>query len=286
MVGKGKAIGHGSAGIDYALGKDQAEVIDKNYIVGNNGNEIKKEFQIYQDLNQRCKNNEYSFVLSPQVKDGKALTNDQWKELSQEFLKRMNLDKHQSITIKHTPIDTTTGKEKHQHLHIFVNRIDHNGVAHKDNFIGKKAQNIADQLAQERGMERAKEIQKSNILNKELDKDTKKEIFKIHSNIIQNHKPKDFQQYCDLMKSNKVNVQPTINKAGKLQGFRLEYQGLNFKASEVHRSMTLSRMNLATSTPQLHKPLKPIALTGKALDISLSVAKTITEKVISYGLAR
>lgn len=46
------------------------------------------------------------------------------------------------------------------------------------------------------------------------------------------------------MKSKGVEILPTINKSNRLQGFRVEFQGLNLKATEIHKTMSLSKMGV------------------------------------------
>jgi hypothetical protein len=245
MIAKAKSIAHGAKGIDYALKKEGAEIIDKRFVIGDNGTEIKSEFKIFQDLNTRTTNNDISFVISPEPKDGRKLTNTDFREIGEEFLKRMKLDQNQAIIVKHKDKD-------HTHLHIFANRIDSNGKAYKDSFISKESQTVADKIAQEKGLTRAKVVQ---AYNKEMTKDLRAQIFEKHKAILQ-HRPKDFQAYKDLMKSSGVEVVPTINKAEKLQGFRLQFQWQNFKASEVNRSMTLAKMGVSKIFSGLNPVLK------------------------------
>lgn len=230
MIAKAKSISHGAKGIDYALNKDGAEIIDKQLCIGDNGNEIMQEFGIFQDLNDRATNKEISFVLSPHVDDGKTLSNEKFKELKDEFLKEMGLENHQSIAIKHTDKD-------HVHLHIFVNRINMQGNCYNDEFISNRSSREADKVAERRGLKRASEIQK---LREEKHKDVKKEIFQKHKEALS--RSKGFEEYKNNMDKLGVKVNPTINKQGNMQGFRMDYKGHDFKASEVNRKMTLSKM--------------------------------------------
>ncbi|MHA7877945.1 MAG: hypothetical protein ACX93T_03445 [Bacteroidota bacterium] len=69
MIAKGKSIRHLSASIDYARIREQATVLDKN-IVTHTPQDVAKEFKAFQDINQRCARNSFSFVISPTVKDG------------------------------------------------------------------------------------------------------------------------------------------------------------------------------------------------------------------------
>ena len=251
MIARAKSISHGANGIDYALKKEKAEVIDKRFVIGDNGKEIKSEFRIFQDLNTRAKNKDISIVLSPEPKDGRRLTNSDFREISEDFLKKMKLDQHQAIIVKHQD-------KKHAHLHLFVNRIDVNGKAYKDSFISKESQTVADKIAQERGLTRARVVE---AYSKEMTKDLRGQILEKHQAILQ-HRPKDFETYKELMKSSGVEVVPTINKAQKLQGFRLNYQGHNFKASEVSRSITLAKMGVS----KIFSGLNPALQTIKKID--------------------
>jgi antitoxin component of RelBE/YafQ-DinJ toxin-antitoxin module len=275
MIGKGTSTSGGAEIMGYSLDKDKSEIIDKRHIIGDNAQEIKNEFRVFQNLNHRCKNNDISFVLSPEPKDGRRLTNQEFKEIADDFLKKMGLDKNQAIVLKH--VDT-----KHAHLHIIVNRIDTNGKAYNDSEIGKKSSKVADQVAQDRNLTRSKVVE---AYNKAMQKDIKAEILIKHKAVLQ-HKPKDFQAYKDLMKSSGVKVVPTINKANKLQGFRVEYQGFNFKASEIKESVKING-KLKQISPLTLKNLgvtseKIIGLTSNlnpALKVGFKVAKAVVKGI-------
>lgn len=240
MIAKGKSIEHGRNSINYALNKKGAEVINKILIVGDTGGQIKNEFKIFQRLNQRCTKNDLSFVLSPEPSDGRKLTNRDYKDISNDFLKKMGLEDHQSISIKHNDTD-------HKHLHLFVNRINSNGKAYKDGRISIKSQDIADQIALEKNLIRAKIVGEDRMKNT---KEIRSEIFSIHKSVLAK-KPKNGKEYGALMLEKNVKIIPTVNKAGKQQGLRVEFKGQNFKASEVHRSMSIG--NLSKAIIQIRK---------------------------------
>ncbi len=122
MIGKGKAVSHTAESLGYAMEKDKAEVLEKTYLVGETPEEIEKEMKTFQNLNGRCENNTFSFVLSPSIEDGNRLTNEDYKRISKKFLKELKLEEHQSIIVKHND-------RNHKHLHIYVNRIDMQGKA-------------------------------------------------------------------------------------------------------------------------------------------------------------
>jgi len=263
MIAKAKSVAHGGKGIDYALNKENAQLVDKRLVVGDNGQEIKNEFRIFQDLNTRTTNNDMSFVLSPEPKDGRALSENDFKAISEDFLKKMGLYRHQAIIVKHTD-------REHTHLHIFVNRIDRNGKAYNDSFVSKKSQTVADTIAKERGLTRARDVQ---AFNQAMHKDLKAEIFLRHNAVLR-HRPRDFKQYRELMASSGVKIVPTINKAERLQGFRVEFQGVNLKATEVNRKMSLSKMGVDIKQSK-GAVLSAASNLNPALKIGLKVLKTL-----------
>ena len=63
----------------------------------------------------------------------------------------MKLINHQSIAFVHED-------KKHKHIHLYVNRIDFNGNAYNDSFIGKKTQKIAEIVALKLGLKTVKEV--------------------------------------------------------------------------------------------------------------------------------
>lgn len=285
MVGKATCVSTGGDGYNYALGKDEAEVLEKNGVIAENGSELHDEFKIYQEQNSRCKNNNINIIISPSPEDIQKLDNEQLRSITKDFMRKMELDTHQYVAVKHTPPNGRI------HVHVYCNRINENGKAFKDNFIGKKAQRVAQEIAQERGLANVKEIQKNQqILDKENLKEIRQQIFNKHNEVMQIGKPTNFNEYIEQMKSKGVEVTPTITKQNKIQGFRVKHQRFDLKATQVHKNMSLSRTGLKTDMPKLKKltKVKPLS---KGLDVGVSVAKfgvnlttKIIKKTISKGL--
>ncbi|MCG6191612.1 relaxase/mobilization nuclease domain-containing protein, partial [Maribellus maritimus] len=118
--------------------------------------------------------NSFSFVLSPTIPDGIKLTNADFAKLTNDFLERMKLKGQQYISFLHNDRD-------HKHLHIFINRIDFNGKAYKDNYISKKTQRIAESIAKERGFTTAKEIQQQK------EERLRNQIINAHEKVLPQH---------------------------------------------------------------------------------------------------
>lgn len=242
MIGLAKACSGGGALANYVLDETKGYELDRNNLCGLTPKEIVEEFKIIQDLNQRATNKTFSLVLSPDIKDGKNLSNDELKTMTQEYLTKLGIDpeKQQYVAFVHT-------EKEHKHIHIIANRVEPNGKLISDHHIGKKGQWAAHEIAKEKGLVSAKEKMFENLKNNEQNKGElkvlKNEIFKKHLEVVRD-KPRTFGNYIKKMNSKGLEVKPTINSKGEIQGFRiLDIETKNdFKASEINRSMSIGNL--------------------------------------------
>jgi hypothetical protein len=283
MIGKGKAISHTSASIAYGWNQEKnAEIVFKQHLVGENPNEITKEFELVQAQNYHCKNNTFSFVISPTIEDGKKLKNKDLNTICTKFMDELNLKERQAIAFVHRD-------KSHVHIHLYVNRIDFKGVAFKDRLIGVRSQRAAEAVAEKMQLKTVRQVQFEKEFNL---KELRQEVQRRHNLTLKQFKPKSFEQYIDAMARNGVKVIPSINKANKLQGFRFEYNGQNLKGSEIHRTMTGSNIGKEiaqnTGVEKFIKQSKNLNLMGKTVEMStnmlLSIAKTTIKKTITQGI--
>jgi len=284
MIGKGQSITHTKASIAYGWNQEKdAEIVFSQQLAGDNTEQITDEFKLVQEQNVRCQKNTLSFILSPIQEDGRKLSKEQLGELTQKFIKEMNLKERQAIAFVHRD-------KAHIHLHLYVNRIGFDGKAYNDSFIGKRSQLAAEYVAKEMGLTTVKEVQLEKNINLQL---TRQEIKNRHQSVMEHQRPKNIEDYIKAMKVEKVKVIPCINKSNKLQGFRFEFQGHNLKASEVHRSISGGRLmgQLAHNNKGLGQPIKlndTTQLFGKTIELSTnivaSIAKSMLKKVIKRSI--
>lgn len=282
MIGKGKSISHTQASMTYGWNQEKnAEVVFRQHLAGENPKEISREFQLIQEQNINCKKNTLSFVLSPTVEDGQKLHITQLQKICSSFMKKMNLGERQAIAFVHRD-------KQHLHIHLYVNRIDFNGTAYNDSFIGKRSQQAAEKVAEQNQLTTVRRLQ----IEKEFNlKDVRAEIKRRHEITMKNFKPRSFDQYIKAMETNGVKVIPSINKANKLQGFRFEFDGYNLKGSEVHRSMSGGNIGKSMAAQVGIKPFlkehAQLQMAGKAVQLSnrlvVSITKHIIKGIISQG---
>lgn len=281
MIGMGKSISHTSASMGYGLREDKKpEIVYSQYLAGDTPKKITQEFKTIQQQNYKCQKNTLSFVLSPTIEDGKELRNKDLKEITERFLKEMKLQENQAIAFVHR-------NRAHLHVHLYVNRINFQGQAYKDSFIGKRSQQVAERVAKQMGLITVKEVQQEKLNQIQ---NIRSEIKRIHERVISKMRPKDFDLYIKYMKQNIVEVIPSINKQNRLQGFRFEYGGHNLKGSEVHRSMSINKIaqqiefdkNVAQKMTKDHT----LKLLGKTVNVSPNLALTVTKKVLKMAVKK
>ncbi len=281
MIGKGKAIAHARASIEYGWNQEKgAEIVHSQFVSGESPKEISEDFKIVQEQNARCENNTLSFILSPTIGDGKNLSKKQLGELTQRFLKEMELKERQAVAFVHRD-------QRHTHVHVYVNRIGFDGKAYNDSFIGKQSQFAAERVAKQMGLKTVREVQWEKL--NEI-KNVRQQIRDIHEKVMGQYRPRDFDRYIERMRQNDVKVIPSINKAGKLQGFRFEYRGHNLKGSEVHRSMSGGRLavGMADNAQKgfLLKQGTAVKLLGKATDLGANIALKLAKRTIEQTIKK
>jgi hypothetical protein len=92
-------------------------------------------------------------------------------------------------------------------------------------------------------------------------------------------RPKLLDEYISKMKAEKVEIIPTINKANQLQGFRVEYKGVNLKASEVHRSMSGNRLIPQIAQNRSFRMIKEVPKTFQVLDKTVQLSGNLSTKL-------
>lgn len=283
MIGKGKSISHTLASMQYGWNQEKnAEVIFSQNLVGNDPKEISKEFQRIQELNHNCNRNTLSFVLSPTIEDGKLLRKEEMEKLVKDFLIELKLGERQAIAFVHRDKD-------HTHIHLYVNRIDFEGKAYNDSFIGKQSQRAAEKVAEINGLTTVKQVQHEISFNTS---ELRKEIHRRHELTLKHMQPKNLKEYVEGMRSNGVKMEPSINRQGELQGYRYHFDGQSFKGSEVHRSMSLGNLGktllkehkLGVSVPDIKKVRAVSGGMNLATTIAKKIVKTVIKKAIDQGI--
>ena len=236
MIGKCKAIAHGSTALDYIFREGKlGQHLVSNHLYGTTPKEIYGEMKMVSDYNTRCRNKFLRIEIGIAPKDEKRMNLESVRNLASNFAIRMGPTNHQWVAVTHKDTDN-------MHIHIIANRISLYGEVYDTTFVSNRAARVAEELSRKYGMTIAKEVKAGKKHKKTkaspMREQTKKEVQQICYTLLDKYKGSGISGHSmflyDLSKSG-VTIERLKNKQGNVYGLKLSYAGQSFKASEVGR---------------------------------------------------
>ena len=236
MIGKCKAIAHGSTALDYIFREGKlGKHLVSNHIYGTTPKEIYGEMKMVSDYNTRCRNKFLRIEIGIAPKDEKRLSLESVRNLASNFARQIGLKNHQWVAVTHKDTDN-------MHIHIVVNRISLYGEVYDTTFVSNRAARVAEELCRKYDMTIAKEVKTDRKHQKEKSnptrEQTKKEVRQICYALLDKYRGTDITGHSMfLYELNKkgITIQRMKNKQGKVYGLKFSYAGQSFKASEIGR---------------------------------------------------
>ena len=236
MIGKCKAIAHGSTALNYIFreGKLGQHLVSNN-LYGTTPKEIYEEMKMVSEYNTRCRNKFLRIEIGIAPKDKKRLNMESVRNLTSNFARQMGLENHQWVAVTHKDTDN-------MHIHIIANRISLYEEVYDTTFVSNRAARVAEELSRKYGMTIAKEVKaerKHQKLKANLTREqTKHQVQKICYALLDKYKGTGITGHSmflyELNKSG-IAIERMKNKQGKVYGLKFSYAGQSFKASEIGR---------------------------------------------------
>ena len=236
MIGKCKAIAHGSTALDYIFreGKLGYRLAFHN-LCSREPKAIYEEMKVVSDYNSRCRNKFLRIEIGIAPQDEKKLSVSELMWITHLFAKQMGLDNHQWVAVTHKDTDN-------RHIHIIANRISLYGEVYDTTFVSNRAARVAEEISREKHLTIAKEV-KAKKQHQEpkaspIREQTKQQVQQICYALLDKYKGTGVTGHSmflyDLNK-NGVVIERMRNKQGKIYGLKFSYAGQSFKASEIGR---------------------------------------------------
>ena len=236
MIGKCKAIAHGSNALEYIFreGKLDKALLFHN-LCGTTPKEIYEEMKMVSDYNTRCRNKFLRIEIGIAPQDEKRLSLASVRNLASNFAIRMGLANHQWVAVTHKDTDN-------MHIHIIANRISLYGEVYDTTFVSNRAARVAEEISREKNLTIAKEVKAERTHKKIKASPTreqiKQQVQKICYALLDRYKGTGITGHSmflyDLSRSG-VTIERLKNKQGKIYGLKFAYNGQTFKASEIGR---------------------------------------------------
>ena len=236
MIGKCKAIAHGSTALDYIFreGKLGSRLAFHN-LCSREPKTIYEEMKMVSDYNTRCRNKFLRIEIGIAPQDEKRLPVSELMGIAHLFAKRMGLDNHQWVAVTHKDTDN-------RHIHIIANRTSLYGEVYDTTFVSNRAAKVAEEISREKGLTIAKEVKAERKHQKEkaspTREQTKKEVQHICYALLDKYKGTGVtghSMFLYELNKNGITIEHMKNKQGKVYGLKFSYAGQSFKASEIGR---------------------------------------------------
>ena len=236
MIGKCKAIAHGSTALDYIFreGKLGYRLAFHN-LCSREPKTIYEEMKVVSDYNSRCRNKFLRIEIGIAPQDEKKLPVSELMRIAHLFAKRMRLDNHQWVAVTHKDTDN-------RHIHIVANRISLFGEVYDTTFVSNRAARVAEEISREKGLTIAKEIKAERKYQKAKVSQTREQAKKVVQQICYSLLDKykgtgvtGHSMFLYELNKNGITIERMKNKQGKVYGLKFSYGEHTFKASEIGR---------------------------------------------------
>ena len=236
MIGKCKAIAHGSTALDYIFreGKLGSRLAFHN-LCSREPKTIYEEMKVVSDYNSRCRNKFLRIEIGIAPQDEKRLPVSELMGIAHLFAKRMGLDNHQWVAVTHKDTDN-------RHIHIIANRISLFGEVYDTTFVSNRAARVAEEISREKGLTIAKEIKAERKHQKTkanpTREQTKHQVQNVCYALLDKYKGTGItghSMFLYELNKNGIIIERMKNKQGNVYGLKFSYCGQTFKASEIGR---------------------------------------------------
>ena len=236
MIGKCKAIAHGSTALDYIFreGKLGYRLAFHN-LCSREPKTIYEEMKVVSNYNSRCLNKFLRIEIGIAPQDEKRLPVSELMGIAHLFAKRMGLDNHQWVAVTHKDTDN-------RHIHIIANRISLYGEVYDTTFVSNRAARVAEEISREKGLTIAREIKVERKYQKAKVSQTREQAKKVVQQICYSllDKYRDtgitgHSMFLYELNKNGITIEHMKNKQGKVYGLKFSFGGQSFKASEIGR---------------------------------------------------
>ena len=258
MIGKCKAIAHGSTALDYIFreGKLGSRLAFHN-LCSRGPKAIYEEMKMVSDYNTRCRNKFLRIEIGIAPKDEKRLPVSELMGIAHLFAKRMGLDNHQWVAVTHKDTDN-------RHIHIIANRISLYGEVYDTTFVSNRAARVAEEISREKNLTIAKEVKAERKYQKEkvsqTREQTKKEVQQICYSLLDKYKGTGVtghSMFLYELNKNGIIIERMKNKQGNVYGLKFSYAGQSFKASEIGREFGYRSLQKNFEPTNREEPRKP-----------------------------
>ena len=251
MIGKikkGKSFG---GCIRYVMGKDDARIIESDGVLLGTNKEMIDSFNYQRLLNPKIKQPLGHIALSFKPEDAPRLSDEFMAKIALEYMNLMQIRNTQFILVRHHNTDNP-------HCHLVYNRINYDGkvISSQNDF--KRNEIATKRLKDKYGLTYAEDKSKTNVRKLH---DPERVKYEIHNAV--KAALKRSRTWWDLgnqLQKHGIGMTFKINRrTGKNEGLSFTKEGYTFKASDVSRQFSDSKLDkqLSWDMPKKQTEIEP-----------------------------
>ena len=318
MIAKAKAIQHGHNAINYAVNKEQAEIVRLNFLPQDiTPDAMWLRMIAHQKLHENkyrsrrpLKNNMIRIEVSPRSEETQGWTAEDWSKLAKDFLEAFDAidlsHKSKRISAKSTSLSNSQyvvalhhdSKSGIPHLHIDANRIDMGGKINDAHFIYERAMEAAKFINQKRGWRQATHYSFRNKMKLSMDCNA----------VLSSMKTFSIDDFIKLLAEKGYEIRQQRDSLDNVRGYSVKMGNSIYKSSEIGTGRRYMPSKLEATWKAYHpiiehEPVKqsvsipllsglsntsndessknePI---GNSSSASLQIPRTISEEICKYN---
>ena len=255
MIGKikkGKSFG---GCIRYVMGKDNAKIIASDGVLLGTNKEMIDSFNCQCLLNPKIKQPLGHIALSFKREDAPLLSDEFMAKIALEYAELMGIKNTQFILARHHNTDNP-------HCHLVYNRINYDGkvISSQNDF--KRNEIATKKLKDKYGLTYAEDKSKTNVKKLHVPERVKYEIHNAVKAALK--RSRTWGEFNEELKHRGVLLEFVFRRKGTrafedVQGIRFIKDRLTFKASDVSRQFSYSKLNaqLSWDKPKLQTEIEP-----------------------------
>lgn len=251
MIGKIKKGKTFSGCIRYVMGKDNAEIIASDGVLLGSNREITDSFNYQRTLNPKIKQPLGHIALSFKPEDKPRLTDEFMAKIALEYMELMNIRNTQFIIVRHHNTDNP-------HCHLVYNRIGYDGKVISSQGDYKRNEIATKRLKDKYGLTYADDKSQTNVEKLRPDERVKYEIHNAVKAALK--RSRTWQGLEELLKRQGIGLEFKLNRrTGAKEGLSFTKDGLTFKASDISRQFSYSKLNIQLSwnNPESEQEFEP-----------------------------
>ena len=251
MIGKikkGKSFG---GCIRYVMGKDDAKILESDGVLLGINKEMIDSFNCQCLLNPRIKQPLGHIALSFKPEDAPRLTDEFMAKIALEYMNLMGIKNTQFLLVRHHNTDNP-------HCHLVYNRINYDGkvISSQNDF--KRNEIVTKKLKDKYGLTYAEDKSKTNVKKLHAPERVKYEIHNAVKAALK--QSRTWWNLGKQLQKQGIGMTFKINRrTGKNEGLSFTKDGYTFKASDVSRQFSYSKLDkqLSWNMPKTQNEIEP-----------------------------